>query len=327
MTYTVVYIDAIGDVVRLPLNFQRPDRSLLISLIAGRRSGRKPSGESASRNSPKSEQACPASDECWRVPIANFADFAQPFAQTDFCHFQNKILIVDGHKPSAASVDIASGARSTVLGHSSEIICVSEHKGWVATAGKDAIVNLAAVNNLFAPLFSIPLYRDQIMCCTLNADFGIVASGTRDGFLVLGSLNRGSTVRVIDLLGCRPYALLITNAWGFIVVAATKLEAGRLEHVLMVFNVNGEFVRKCGLEHTMAVWTTWSSPDGFDYMGIASDQGKVSVCEAFWLNLRTVKLAHVAPPIIAMSYSQNDLGFVIAAASGEIAFVPFVQPR
>jgi hypothetical protein len=129
------------------------------------------------------------------------------------------------------------------------------------TAGRDAILNVFQLLNLKLPHFRIPLYHDEITCCNVNADFGLIASGTRDGFLVLSSLTRGSNVRVVDLGGCRPYAVVVTRGRGFVVVVATNLEADRLGHVLSVFTVNGGLVKARQITGSVAAWTSWTTPD------------------------------------------------------------------
>jgi hypothetical protein len=260
-----------------------------------------------------------------RAAIADFRSFVSPLTSSCFAAFQRTVAIVDGDKPFVSLIEISTGVRTKAQFHNSEIICVSEHKGWLASAGRDAIVNVIDVRNLKRPLFSIPLYRDEITCLTVNADFKVIASGTRDGFLVLSSLNRGSTVHVVDLQSCRPYSVLVTNSWGFVVVCSTKLKAGRLEHMLMVYNVNGMFLRSKVVSGAMKAWTTWTSADGFDFLILATEQGKVFACEVFWLDLKHVKGFHAKSPILELRYSVNDCGFVAVCQSGEVAYVPYVH--
>jgi hypothetical protein len=134
----------------------------------------------------------------------------------------------------------------------------------LVTAGRDAILNVYQNGILKAPVYRIPLFHDEITCCNVNADFSLIASGTRDGFLVLSSLTRGANVRVIDLGGCRPYRVVITRGWEFVVIVATKLDGGRLEHVLSVYTTNGRCVRARLLHGPFAAWASWTSEDGFD---------------------------------------------------------------
>jgi WD40 repeat protein len=313
----VLYIDSAGEIATVRLNLVKSEASTPDRPRVGRLTDRV-----RDVGSPPPEEFPGLST---RATIADFRSFVSPFTPSCFAAFQRTVAIVDGEKSFVSLIEIPTGVRTKAQFHNSEITCVAEHKRWLASADRDAIVNVIDVTNLKRPLFSIPLYRDEITCLTLNADFKVIASGTRDGFLVLSSLNRGSTVHVVDLQSCRPYSVLITNSWGFVVVCSTKLKAGRLEHILMVYNVNGMFLRSKVLPGAMKAWTTWSSTDGFDFLVLATEQGKVFACEVFWLDLKHVKGFHGKSQILELRYSVNDLGFVAVCQSGEVAYVPYVH--
>jgi hypothetical protein len=168
------------------------------------------------------------------------------------------------------------------------------------------------------------LYRDEITCCAVSAGFGLIASGTRDGFLVLSSLERGSNSHVIDLGGRRPGAVLITKAWGFVVVWATKLEDGALGHSVSLYSPNGLLVRTAPLQDPIAAWTTWSSTTGFDFLIVVTDQGRLLSCEAFFLDFAVIKGTRLTAPVVGIAYERTEAGLVVVCANGEMLFVPVV---
>jgi hypothetical protein len=139
--------------------------------------------------------------------------------------------------------------------------------------------------------------------------------------LILSSLARGSTVRVVDLEGCRPYAILVTPGWGFVAVAARKLEEGKLGHVLSVYTVNGHFVRSRPVAGPVVAWTAWTAADGADFMIVAGEQGKLNVAEVWSIELAPLKA--VAAPVVAVRCDPREGGCVVVSGQGEVAWVPF----
>jgi hypothetical protein len=77
----------------------------------------------------------------------------------------------------------------------------------------------------------------------------------------------------------------ITKSWGFIVI----YEVGSKSQFIEVLTVNGDFVRKVKLGITIDAWSTWCSNDGFDYLIIYPRQGKIRICEVFWLTFTYIQ--------------------------------------
>jgi hypothetical protein len=305
--YEVQYVESGGDIVRMDVNMMNVENPRTLA--------------------PRRASVDVVDDGIlfrWRVAIPQFSDFARPFHASFFTAFGSTIAIIDGRRSSVALVDTGTGVRSDLLFHNSSVICVSEQNGWLVTAGRDAVVNVFAIENVKEPLFSIPLYGDEITCCTVSAGFGLIASGTRDGFLVLSSLERGSNVHVVDLGGCRPYAVTITEAWGFVVVCATRLEDGNLEHSMSVYSTNGAFIRKEVMQDAMVAWTSWSSATGFDYVMVASEQGRLFYCEAFFLDFTYLKGAKLSSQVVGLRYHPKELGLLVICANAELHLVPLV---
>jgi hypothetical protein len=256
-----------------------------------------------------------------RVSIPGFEDFG---AVPRCTAFGNTVAVIDGRRPSVALIDSTNGTRTDLCFHHGSAICVCEHSGCLVTAGRDAVVNVFANVEAASPLFSIPLYRDEITCCAVNTGFGLISSGTRDCFLVLSSLERGSNVRAVDLDGCRPYKVLITEGWGFVVICATKLQDGNLEHSISVYSANGAFVKRAVLQDAVVAWTAWTSASGFDFLVIASEGGKIWACEAFFLDFTIVKGPKLGGHVVGMRYDPRELGLVLMSANAELVVVPFV---
>jgi hypothetical protein len=259
-----------------------------------------------------------------RISIPRFGDFSPTLAPNSVRLFGNTVAMIPEHSTSVALIDIVTGSRSELRFHKGDVVCLDEHGGWFVTAGRDAVVNVYAIDSLVGPRFSIPLYRDGITCCSVNAGFGLIASGTRDGFLVLSSLDKGSNIQVIDLGGRRPYAVLITKAWGFVVVCETRLDNGILEYSISVYSPNGAFARRQTMQDSVSAWTSFSSGPGFDYLVVATEQGKLLYCEVFFLDFAPVKVARLASPIVGVSYPAAGLGLLLVCANAEMVLIPLV---
>jgi WD40 repeat protein len=256
-----------------------------------------------------------------RFKIDGFSDFAEAVS---FSRFQDTVAIIDGHKNYVTLIDTQTGVRIEVNCSKSPITIICQDGGWLVTASPDATINAFARQRLKNPVFSIPVYRDKI-ACAISSDFGLMASGTRDGFLVLSSLTRGSNVHVIDLDGCRPYAVLITKAWGFVVTCSTRLVVGTLEHSLSVYTANGGFVRRRVMQDAMTAWTTWNSETGFDYVILAGEPGKLYYCEAFYLDITALKGSKWSTKIVDIRYNPREFGVVMAFDNGDVILVPLVH--
>jgi hypothetical protein len=176
-------------------------------------------------------------------------------------------------------------------------------------------------NNLTEPFLVMPSYGDGISCCCVNHLFFVAIIGTRDGSLILNSLNKGTIVRVVDLGGAVPHLILVTNGWGFIVVYAQELNGGNSEEFICVFSVNGELLKKRKIDFEVVAWTTWTTMDGFDYIALADDNGKLFAFEVFYCDLGE-SLFRCRSPIIGLNYVRGLSCLVVVTKDNRILFIP-----
>lgn len=174
---------------------------------------------------------------------------------------------------------------------------------------------------IVAPVISMPSYRDSISCCCLNQAFFVSVIGTRDNSLIINSLNKGSTVRVIDLHDARPCLITITKGWGFIVCYATKLTPGRISHYIYVFNINGILLQKKEIGFDVLTWSNWTSTEGFDYILVSDSNGKLFSFEVFYLNINDPFYRCYAP-VSSLKYLEELHAVVIVVKDGRALFVP-----
>jgi hypothetical protein len=99
---------------------------------------------------------------------------------------------------------------------------------------------------------------------------------------VLIRLFQGEKVCVINT-DVKPEMMIITDGWGFIVVYAVT-ESGH--PVMVVWDVNGRFVRRVELPTLIKCWSAWTSRDAFDFVVWVGREGKVFATEVFYCEIR-----------------------------------------
>ena len=209
----------------------------------------------------------------------------------------------------------------TLKSHSSDITTIFSNEVWTATASKGSVLTLYHTDDLTKYVFSIPLYRDMIQCTYISTSFNMAVSGTRDGFLFIVSLTRGTSGAAVDLKGARPYKVLVTHSWGFIVVYMTELERGTVHHVLSLYSPNGQFIKRRTIANGIVAWSSFSTQDGFDYVVCADEKGKLWSFEAFTLYLDE-SFSRSSTQVIGIMESVEEGGAIAVTKDGKILFIP-----
>jgi len=76
--------------------------------------------------------------------------------------------------------------------------------------------------------------------------------GTMNGSLIVSSLPKGSTAKAIDMEDSLPHLVAVTSGWGFIVTYAQRVLSGKADDLVIVFNVNGDFVGRIAIDSPVA---------------------------------------------------------------------------
>jgi hypothetical protein len=177
-------------------------------------------------------------------------------------------------------------------------------------------------NGRLAEKFSIPTYRNSVVCSCLSRQFGIVVNGTDDRALVIGSLTDSSTIRLVHLDHV-PRKVIVTPHWGFVVVHARDYVDGKEQSTLSVFNINGVTIKTITLKGVVEHWATWSSPRGFDFMVLSTEHGKLYAFEVFFLDLEQ-PVYRCYCDLVSLDYSKKSNMIVAVATDRTIHLVPFL---
>jgi hypothetical protein len=203
--------------------------------------------------------------------------------------------------------------------HRTAIVCIAVDGDWTAVGDRDASFSMYddGQHN-----FSIPIFTSSVRALALSAAFRLVVCGTRDGSLVLCALNSGIVTRTVTVTGRRPIQILITPAWGFILVYFREISDGLLRHMLTLYTVNGDFVREIEIDTSIAVWSAWRDEDGFDWIAMALANGQCHIFEAFWLRIGPT-LLDTRQPVVGIGFSWSLRTAIVVFADGQTLFIPW----
>lgn len=182
-------------------------------------------------------------------------------------------------------------------------------------------------NILYDLQFSVPTYRKAILCSALSTQFTISVSGADDGSLIVASITDGSTIRVIQLDDNRiPVHVLITPAWGFILVNSQKYVNGRQKFFLSLYSINGDELKTIPVDFQVDKGIAWTSNDGFDYVALLSkNTNKIYAFEAFYLDTLSKKdlIYNSFHKIVAFEYIKSLSVICAVSINGCFIVIPF----
>jgi hypothetical protein len=153
--------------------------------------------------------------------------------------------------------------------------------------------------------------NDYITCLAVNRNFGMIVVGTVDRHIIVSSSVSRSFLFSRDV-GAAPTRLLVTKAWGFILV-----EAG---DSLTLFNVNGALLKKVNYEFVIDQIVTWTGDACVDFCAVADTRGMIHIFEAFYMNL-SESVHRVQGMVVAMSYVAHLRALVVITSSGDVTFI------
>jgi hypothetical protein len=153
--------------------------------------------------------------------------------------------------------------------------------------------------------------RDRIICFARSRKFNITAIGCQDSTVRIRSNETGAKVATVSLDGAVASALLITKAWGFIVV--------RTDALVFVLTVNGLVVQKIKMEG-WARWFTFRTRDGFDFIGFNMDDGTLTYFEA--ADPKQGGILPIRGSACVWTYAWREDCFLVVFERGELAVLP-----
>ena len=203
------------------------------------------------------------------------------------------------------------GAVELVQTRGAPILACAQDGEWLATANDDARV---IVTEAGLPRVEIPTFTSRIVNAGLSVTWHALVLAATEG-LFLYDLS-GDFVKFVPSAK-RPVSVLITNGWGFILVYAVSTE-GR--HFLQLHTINGDLIRETELSRAVAVWSSSTDRDGFDFISLVDDAGNLFHFEAFWLDLGAARWT-AGEPVLVVERSEELAMNVIVTSDGRVVFV------
>jgi hypothetical protein len=151
----------------------------------------------------------------------------------------------------------------------------------------------------------------------VNVEYHLLVIGTLEASILLYSLISGLFRMKVDLPGEIPERILVTDGWGFILVASQSR--------ISLFDVNGKLLRSIGVTINIVAWCTWRDSKGFDFVGLADDNGKIFVCEAFYLEFGDY-VAFCRGSVVALEFVNEVIGLTAITSAGSCFLIPIQSP-
>jgi hypothetical protein len=196
------------------------------------------------------------------------------------------------------------------------ITAFSSNAGIIAISSDDGRTHIYTQNRVL----SIPTYRNSVVCSHVSANFGIVVICCDDGSVIVGSLNDGSIIRVLQV-DMMPENVLVTPAWGFILVNGYSMQKGKKVYFLAIFNVNGICIRKVS-SVSVEKWVAWANPRGFDFVLMCGDGGKLFVFEAFYGEIGEA-VGRCGGKLVGLEYCVSEQLILGVSQEGKVCLIPF----
>jgi hypothetical protein len=217
---------------------------------------------------------------------------------TFICVLPTKVLFVklslEGSTPKASTRKtwpFDSAVTQTIFRHGRNVM-LGQNKCWTIMSQKEKVLTvfadgdilrlsdavcqtsgfdlmMSAVDGQRIKFAKVATFTERIVCFAASKKFNIAAVECNDCKLRIRSIRTRFKIATMELDSDVPVTMLITKAWGFVVV--------KTEKSIFIFTLNGMPVNK--LPTTVENWFTFSTMEGADYVAIVGQDGELSQFE------------------------------------------------
>lgn len=242
--------------------------------------------------------------------------FLQTFTSDNSCIF----MLPDSNEVHKIKLILCQD--SIILKQRSDIVCIASEGNYLALSDNDSNLTVFKMGKFNSPMFMISSFSSLICSIAISSGFHSVIAGTHDGFLLLCSLNNGTIIKSLDLEKCHPIKILITPAWGFIIVYLTQIHQGELLHFISVYSINGILIMKKEIDSPINAWCTYKTYDDFDYVVYVDEKNNFYSFEAFYLNISS-RFYQTKSRIISLAYDIEQSTLIALTVEGKALFIPY----
>jgi hypothetical protein len=255
-----------------------------------------------------------------KLPQFQFADVPKHRTSTNCIrlHASSRSMIVCLYETQGSRLHIYSYGRDpTIVLHRTKITQIHCDFSIIAYADIDSLVTVDDIR--LRQKWSIPVPVPFVTALYVSSLFHTVLCGC-ERTLHLYSLTSHSPLRSITWDSGTPVKLLITPAWGFIVVCTEELHKDGSLFWMLVYSINGFFIRRVKLEMKIVAWVAWKSRLGFDYLAFADSRNQVFVVEVYYCDSMRA-IFDVGHPVSALYFWMENETIVAACDCGKLEFM------
>jgi hypothetical protein len=244
-------------------------------------------------------------------------------------------LNLEGNKPKASTSKILSfdsATTPTIFQHGGNVM-LGHNKGWTIVNQKERAVTVLADRDIIGlsdgicqtsgfdlmafavdggriEFARVATLTERIVCFAASKKFNITAVGCNDCKLRIRSITTGSKIATVELDNEVPVTVLITKAWGFVLV--------RTERSIFIFTLNG--IRFNKFSAIVKNWFTFSTGEGADYVAIVGQGGELNYFDIADPG-RLISLDRSREEIRGFVYNRDFDCFLVFVESGMVFIV------
>jgi hypothetical protein len=229
---------------------------------------------------------------CWRLSLAIGDLFAHEAVVAVVGRDRRKLVCSLNNGESFRDITLDFQAERIV--HCEDLIAASTRSAEIAVLRVPTLITRFSVKT------------EKAMSLWASSAYNRVVVGTRSGRLCFYALYDGRFVTAVDLGGFIPLRILVTAGFGFVVVAFHRR--------LAVFTINGTKIREREFAHNVTEWCPMVNRRGFDFVLVATTEGRVIVVEAF--TLKEGPTLFQSEAIAVLKYDNARRAFAVATPDG-----------
>ena len=194
-----------------------------------------------------------------------------------------------------------------------QIKIIESDNDFLITIMKDSSLYIWKINQINLPIFTLLSLNDTPISCCISSKFDTAAVGTSNGNIRLISL---SEERETNHIFCSeiPIKIHITPKWGFIIVFTN-------ENNIIVYDINGRFIRKKQLPSSINSWCFWSDKNGFDFCALNLQNSIVIIFEVFYLNFKEIGSINFTSSFITYNNDSSSLSILSTKGKGTKIYI------
>ena len=223
---------------------------------------------------------------------------------------------------SLLTIDINKKTQKTISAHFAGVNCISISKRLIVSGGDDTRLH-AITSDSLSPLFSVATYDDELTCCHVSQNFHLAIACTHCGnVFAIDTRRREITWQMSLEEGSFPRNVVVTDSWGFIVIHYTTMVEGNEIQKIAVLTIDGEIHETFEVDINVAHIAKLTSRDGFDFVLIVGEKGRIWSFEAFYGEKALNQFANCASPVTNVFVADDNEFIYTITINGRIQIIP-----